>query len=295
MFLGIISKRLIFLVFSFVCNNILLVWQNTVFGSNCFIKRFKTAVSVLVGPCCPALLNWCTCAYCCIKGQTKSWRMQYPTSRCEVQNEVQKSKIIRPHRWRRSPPLQENQKIFLNVSENKSSDRKLICTFWHSWKRFWHYTERINTAASGGDFAHRPSAGTLPPAYPMGAQLSDLRFAPPPSTNAWILHWIVSQIGRTRVGSVANVQTGIRWTGHGEAVFTILLGDGDRSVTRGNHFKLSVNYCRTNTRRKKLFSERVVEVWNSLAPSIARFSSLTTFRDNLNKISCRIYTKYLCF
>ena len=25
--------------------------------SNCFIKRFRTAVSVLVGPCCPALLN----------------------------------------------------------------------------------------------------------------------------------------------------------------------------------------------------------------------------------------------
>jgi len=25
--------------------------------SNCFIKRFRAAVSVLVGPCCPALLN----------------------------------------------------------------------------------------------------------------------------------------------------------------------------------------------------------------------------------------------
>ena len=184
--------------------------------------------------------------------------MQYPTSICEVQNEVQKSEIIRPHRWRRSPPpLQESQKIFLNVSENKSSGRKLICTFWHSWKRFWHYTERINTAASGGgDFAPRPSAGTLPPAYPLGGQLSDFRFAPPPSTNAWTRHWIVSQIGRTRVGSVANVQMGIRWTGHGEAVFAILLGDGDRSVTRGNPFKLSVNYCRTNTRRKN-FSANV--------------------------------------
>ena len=25
--------------------------------SNCFIKRFRAAVSVLVGPCCPAHLN----------------------------------------------------------------------------------------------------------------------------------------------------------------------------------------------------------------------------------------------
>jgi len=25
--------------------------------SNCFIKRFRAVVSVVVGPCCPALLN----------------------------------------------------------------------------------------------------------------------------------------------------------------------------------------------------------------------------------------------
>jgi len=33
----------------------------------------------------------------------------------------------------------------------------------------------------------------------------------------------------------------------------------NRSITRGNPFKLSVNYCRTN-KRKNFFSERVVKV-----------------------------------
>jgi len=42
----------------------------------------------------------------------------------------------------------------------------------------------------------------------------------------------------------------------------------------------------------KTFSERVVKVSNSLRPSIVSFSSLTTFRISLNKISFRIYAKY---
>jgi len=52
--------------------------------------------------------------------------------------------------------------------------------------------------------------------------------------------------------------------------FQLMSADGDRTVTRGNPFKLSVNYFRTNT-RKKLFSERVAKVWNSLPPSIVKF------------------------
>jgi len=68
-------------------------------------------------------------------------------------------------------------------------------------------------------------------------------------------------------------------------------GDRDRAVTRGNPFKLSVNYCRTNT-RKNFFSERVVKIWNSLPPSIVNFASLARFRKSLNKINLRIYTKY---
>ena len=64
--------------------------------------------------------------------------------------------------------------------------------------------------------------------------------------------------------------------------------DGDRTVTRGNPFKLSVNYCRTNT-RKNFFRERVVKVWNSLPPTIVNFSSLATFKNSVNKINLRIY------
>jgi len=42
--------------------------------SSCFITRFRAAVSVLVGPCCPALLKLCgcKCAYCCIIWQIKN-------------------------------------------------------------------------------------------------------------------------------------------------------------------------------------------------------------------------------
>ena len=41
-----------------------------------FIERFRAAVSVHIGPCCPALLELysCKCAYCCIIGQIKWWR-----------------------------------------------------------------------------------------------------------------------------------------------------------------------------------------------------------------------------
>ena len=47
----------------------------TIISSNCFITRVRAVVSVLVGPCYPALLNciWCRCAYCCIIGQIKWW------------------------------------------------------------------------------------------------------------------------------------------------------------------------------------------------------------------------------
>ena len=73
--------------------------------------------------------------------------------------------------------------------------------------------------------------------------------------------------------------------------FQLMSADGDRTVTRGNPFQLSVNYCRTNT-RKNFFSELVAKVWNNLLPSIVDFYSLPTFRNSLNKISLRIYTKY---
>jgi len=75
--------------------------------------------------------------------------------------------------------------------------------------------------------------------------------------------------------------------------FQLMSSNGDRTVTGGNPFKLSVNYCRKNT-RKTFFSKRVAKVWNSLPPSrpIVNFSSFATFRNSLNKISFRICTIY---
>ena len=54
MFVGIALKRLISLVF-LVCNIFICVIEYV--PSDCFIERFRAAVSVLIGPCCPALLN----------------------------------------------------------------------------------------------------------------------------------------------------------------------------------------------------------------------------------------------
>jgi len=65
--------------------------------------------------------------------------------------------------------------------------------------------------------------------------------------------------------------------------FHLVSSYDNRSITRGNPFKSSVNYCRTN-KRKNFFSERVVQVWNSLSPSIVNFGSLATFRNSINKI-----------
>jgi len=42
---------------------------------------------------------------------------------------------------------------------------------------------------------------------------------------------------------------------------------------RGNPYKIVVNQCRLNV-RKKLFSERVAVAWNSLPPSVVNFTSL---------------------
>jgi len=55
MFLGIALKRLIFFVFLCVLQYSTCVIEYV--PSNCFTERFRAAVSVLVGPCCPAFLN----------------------------------------------------------------------------------------------------------------------------------------------------------------------------------------------------------------------------------------------
>ena len=42
-----------------------------------FIERFRAAVSLHIGPCCPALLELCSCkcAYCCVIEQIKLMMM----------------------------------------------------------------------------------------------------------------------------------------------------------------------------------------------------------------------------
>jgi len=83
----------------------------------------------------------------------------------------------------RSTPTRA-RKIFLNVSENKSSDRKVIFIFWYSRKRCWHYTECFTTAVS---VVGLPSAEAVPPAHPLGAQPPVPRL-PPSITNFSIRH-----------------------------------------------------------------------------------------------------------
>jgi len=73
--------------------------------------------------------------------------------------------------------------------------------------------------------------------------------------------------------------------------FTLQSANNYSAVTcRGNPYKLLINHCRINV-RKKLFSERVIKVWNSLPPSIVNFESLSSFRNSLNNVNLRIYIR----
>jgi len=73
--------------------------------------------------------------------------------------------------------------------------------------------------------------------------------------------------------------------------FTLQSSSGYSATTRGNPYKLFVNHCRINV-RKKIFSERIIRVWNSLPPSIVSFESLSSFRNSLGNVNLGIYTKY---
>jgi len=46
-----------------------------------------------------------------------------------------------------------------------------------------------------------------------------------------------------------------------EDYFQLQSTNDDHTITRGNPYKLFVNYCRTNV-RKNFFSERMVKVWH---------------------------------
>ena len=88
-------------------------------------------------------------------------------------------------RWGRSPPKRAT-KIFLNVSENKSSGRKLIFIFWYSRKRFWHYTDCLIPQFLGVFVPDR--RWRLCPLHTrwVNNPRSPIR---PTSTNSWIRLW----------------------------------------------------------------------------------------------------------
>ena len=52
--------------------------------------------------------------------------------------------------------------------------------------------------------------------------------------------------------------------------------------TRGHKFKLYKPQCSCNI-RKHFFTERVVDVWNSIPPSV-NFSSLVTFKRDIRNV-----------
>ena len=62
---------------------------------------------------------------------------------------------------------------------------------WYSgnWKTPYDITQNASMPQLLGDFALRPSAGTLPPAHPLSAQpQTPDSLSPPPSTNFCIRH-----------------------------------------------------------------------------------------------------------
>jgi len=69
------------------------------------------------------------------------------------------------------------------------------------------------------------------------------------------------------------------------------LRDDNSIMTRGNKYKLVSNLCRT-VQRQNFFSERVINVWNSLPPCLVNFSSRSAFKSTLFKAKLRIFTKY---
>jgi hypothetical protein len=54
------------------------------------------------------------------------------------------------------------------------------------------------------------------------------------------------------------------------------------TVTRGHRYKLFVQ--RSSGTRTTFFSERVVSVWNSLPPSVVKFSSLCSFKRSIKSV-----------
>lgn len=70
-----------------------------------------------------------------------------------------------------------------------------------------------------------------------------------------------------------------------------VLRQNDCVTTRGNPYKiLSIN-CRVNV-RQNFFSERIVNVWNSLSTSVVSFANLQAFKRSIDNCNLRIFTRH---
>ena len=63
------------------------------------------------------------------------------------------------------------------------------------------------------------------------------------------------------------------------------------SITRGHRYRI-IPECSVINRRRNFFSNRVCNAWNSLPSSIVNFESFSTFKNSLNKINLRIFTRH---
>jgi len=102
-----------------------------------FIERFRAAVSVHIGPCCPALLESysCKCAYCCIIGQIKWWWWWWRTRYTISQDEHNLKTIKQPcglNGQHRTMPLTCSE----NVTQHTGlvPFMPIVCCRW-----FWFY------------------------------------------------------------------------------------------------------------------------------------------------------------
>ena len=60
------------------------------------------------------------------------------------------------------------------------------------------------------------------------------------------------------------------------------LDNSSRYELRGHSYKLKVQRCRLSV-RQKLFSQRVVNVWNKLTASVVEATSVNTFKKRLDE------------
>jgi len=67
------------------------------------------------------------------------------------------------------------------------------------------------------------------------------------------------------------------------------------SVTRGNNFKLVKNFCRYDM-RKYVFTQRIINMWNSLPVRVVNSSLVNSFKNNLDRFwsNQEMYYNFRC-